>query len=84
MRSCRWLPTILLLIVISSGVASASQSPSDREAVRGAVLDYFEGWFTGDAERFLSALHPELAKRIPRERDGGWVLHSSDRESQTT
>lgn len=44
------------------------------------VLDYSEGWFTGDAERFLSALHPELAKRIPRERDGIWQLHPSDRK----
>jgi hypothetical protein len=32
-------------------------------AIERAVLDYFEGWFEGDAARMESALHPELAKR---------------------
>jgi hypothetical protein len=27
------------------------------------VLDYFEGWFDGDAARMERALHPGLAKR---------------------
>ena len=27
------------------------------------ALDYFEGWFDGDAARIERALHPELAKR---------------------
>ena len=32
-------------------------------AVVNAVLDYFEGWFDGDAARMERALHPGLAKR---------------------
>jgi hypothetical protein len=32
-------------------------------AVVSAVLDYFEGWFDGDAGRMERALHPGLAKR---------------------
>ena len=32
-------------------------------AVVDAVLDYFEGWFEGDAVRMERALHPGLAKR---------------------
>lgn len=32
-------------------------------AIVGAVLDYFEGWFDGDAGRMERALHPDLAKR---------------------
>ena len=32
-------------------------------AVVSAVLDYFEGWFDGDAARMERALHPDLAKR---------------------
>jgi hypothetical protein len=32
-------------------------------AVVDAVLDYFEGWFDGDAGRMERALHPGLAKR---------------------
>lgn len=40
------------------------RSPADDEAaVVGTVLDYFEGWFQGDAIRMERALHPELAKR---------------------
>ncbi len=32
-------------------------------AIVSAVLDYFEGWFDGDAVRMERALHPGLAKR---------------------
>ena len=38
-------------------------------AVVSAVLDYFEGWFDGDAARMERALHPGLAKRS-LEKDG--------------
>jgi hypothetical protein len=34
-----------------------------QQAVIATVLDYFEGWFDGDAERMDRALHPALAKR---------------------
>ena len=40
---------------------------ADRTTVETAivetVLDYFEGWFDGDAARMERALHPGLAKR---------------------
>ena len=35
----------------------------DHSAIVACVLDYFEGWFDGDAERMERALHPGLAKR---------------------
>jgi hypothetical protein len=38
-------------------------------AIVNTVLDYFEGWFDGDAGRMKRALHPSLAKRS-LERDG--------------
>jgi hypothetical protein len=38
-------------------------------AIVEAVLDYFEGWFDGDAVRMERALHPDLAKRS-LEQDG--------------
>ena len=38
---------------------------SERAAIVATVLDYFEGWFDGDAERMERALHPALAKRGP-------------------
>jgi hypothetical protein len=36
---------------------------TDEQEIRSTVLDYFEGWFDGDAVRMERALHPQLAKR---------------------
>ena len=44
-------------------MASDTSIETDRSAVTQVVLDYFEGWFEGDAERMARALHPDLAKR---------------------
>jgi len=35
---------------------------ADAAAIRGTILDYFEGWFDADAGRMDRALHPGLAK----------------------
>jgi Putative lumazine-binding len=43
--------------------ARAAQTSSDEAAVVAAALDYFEGWFDGDATRMDRALHRGLAKR---------------------
>jgi hypothetical protein len=40
---------------------------TDESAIEATVLDYFEGWFDGDAERMERALHPQLAKRALRD-----------------
>ena len=34
----------------------------DKDAVVATVRDYWDGWFTGDAERMERALHPDLTK----------------------
>jgi hypothetical protein len=34
----------------------------DAAAIRACILDYFEGWFDGDATRMDRALHARLAK----------------------
>lgn len=34
-----------------------------RQAIVAAALDYYEGWFDGDAARMEKALHPDLVKR---------------------
>lgn len=39
------------------------QDEADRDAIVATALDYYEGWFEGDAERMERALHPDLAKR---------------------
>ena len=36
-----------------------------RAEIVATALDYFEGWFDGDAARMERALHPALAKRGP-------------------
>jgi putative lumazine-binding protein len=38
---------------------------TDEQAVTSTVLDYYDGWFDGDAGRMERALHPQLAKRAP-------------------
>ena len=38
---------------------------ADRDAIVRVALDYFEGWFDGDAARMEGTLHPDLAKRSP-------------------
>ncbi|HSN06367.1 MAG TPA: nuclear transport factor 2 family protein [Candidatus Angelobacter sp.] len=34
-----------------------------RDAILATALDYYEGWFDGDATRMTRALHPQLVKR---------------------
>ena len=46
-------------------MAVAVSSDVERDAIVATALDYFEGWFDGDAERMERALHPVLAKRGP-------------------
>lgn len=43
--------------------APEQTAPADLEAIRQVVLDYIEGWYTGDVQRMERALHPDLVKR---------------------
>lgn len=40
-----------------------AQAEEDTKAIISTALDYFEGWFDGDARRMERALHPKLNKR---------------------
>src|ERR671923_2370469 len=51
---------------------------TEQELITQTVLDYFEGWFDGDAGRMERALHPGLAKRS-LEADG-WALNETTAE----
>ena len=42
---------------------------TEEAAIVATALDYFEGWFDGDAVRMDRALHPALAKRSFRQVD---------------
>ena len=39
------------------------QAAADTKAIIATAMDYFEGWFDGDAARMERALHPNLNKR---------------------
>lgn len=49
------------------------------QAIVAVALDYYEGWFDGEAERMERALHPHLVKRSLAE-DGRSVDTISARE----
>ena len=48
-----------------SSVAEEESKVADRDAIVRVALDYFEGWFDGDAARMERTLHADLAKRSP-------------------
>jgi hypothetical protein len=53
----------LALVLVASSVAAA-QTAADSAGIRATALDYIDGWWSADAQRMASALHPELVKRI--------------------
>ena len=56
-----WLGAGALVLALTFGNAMASIATD--EAIKAVVLDYAEGWATGDAERMARALHPEAVRR---------------------
>lgn len=52
-----------LAILIWVTPAAVGQTPADSAAIRQTVLDYVDGWWTGDTVRMERALHPALVKR---------------------
>jgi putative lumazine-binding protein len=67
-------------------VIAVDERTTAEAAIVNVVLDYFEGWFDGDAGRMERALHPGLAKRS-LEKDGrtlnettaDWMIDASAR-----
>ena len=47
----------------SPSVTPSEQAPGPEREIVACVLDYYEGWFDGDAARMERALHPGLVKR---------------------
>ena len=61
--------------------------PDDAAAIRACLLDYFEGWFDGDAVRMDRALHPGLAKHAlgqGPDRSGALDLTTKDEMVEAT
>jgi hypothetical protein len=74
-----------LVLGAALGAASLSSSAQEAQDERGQVAevvrDYFEGWYTADADRLGRALHPDMVKRyveaLPSGRD---VVYSLTRD----
>ncbi len=54
---------IALSVLMTPTALSAQENCADETAVRGAALDYVQGWYDADGARMRRALHPDLAKR---------------------
>ena len=62
-------------------VAVSLTADAECAAIVATAVDYFEGWFDGDAGRMERALHPALAKRSPRPLGAaGAELHMTTRD----
>jgi hypothetical protein len=64
MRTVARLSIALLAATSITATRAAAQTAADSAGIRGAAMDYIEGWYAGDAVRMERAVHPELAKRI--------------------
>jgi hypothetical protein len=62
---------LLLPLLLPAALVAQAPAASEEQAIKATVLDYVQGWYTGDAARMERALHPELAKRIVRVGPGG-------------
>jgi hypothetical protein len=66
---------LALAAILAAPDAVAAQTAADSAAIHATVLDYVDGWYTGDGERMRRSLHPQLAKRIAtRDESGQWTL----------
>ncbi len=54
----------MLVISLLSLSPAAAQTAADTAAIHQTVLDYVDGWWTGDVDRMERCLHPDLVKRI--------------------
>src|SRR5687767_13125513 len=54
----------IVLGLLAAAAPAAAQTAADSAGIRATALDYIDGWWSGDAQRMASALHPELVKRI--------------------
>lgn len=64
---------ILLLISLSAG-KGFGQTSKDTTSIRGTCLNYIEGFYTNNYQRIENAVHPELAKRVIKKDENGFVM----------
>lgn len=65
------LPIIVLFSILAGTAFAQGTVKTDEEAIKETVLNYAEGWYSGNAERMGKALSTDLAKRgVVPSRDG--------------
>ncbi len=58
-----YLGSLALLATLGATDLQAASIETEEQAIRETILDYLEGAYDTDADRFASAMHPELTKR---------------------
>ena len=61
---------VLTLLLLNLSAATPQQRTSDEAAIRVAVSNYIEGYYTGDAARMEKSLHPHYLKHTISDSDG--------------
>lgn len=70
-----------VILCTSPRVSSGNELAQERALVAGVVRDYFEGWYTADADRMGRSLHPDMVKRYVEALPGGrQVVQSATRD----
>ncbi|MBL7977352.1 MAG: nuclear transport factor 2 family protein [Bacteroidetes Order II. Incertae sedis bacterium] len=72
MKMMKQVSILVFLITFLAPERLLAQTTADSLAIKRTVLDYAEGWYTGDSARMARAVHPKLAKRalIPDRQSG--------------
>ena len=58
------IATLAIVLTLTHTGMAAAQTPDEAAAIEQTVLDYVDGWWSGDAIRIERSLHPDLVKRI--------------------
>jgi len=72
-----YLNRLILVISLFTGLFFnnvSGQTGSDTTSIRETCLNYIEGFYTNDYHRIEKAVHPELAKRVIRMDEDGFVM----------
>jgi hypothetical protein len=65
---------LLTFLFLNLAATAESKSSTDESAIRATVVDYIEGYYTGDASRMERSLHPHYLKHVISESNGKLVM----------
>lgn len=67
----------LVIIIFLLFAITTRAKESDSISIIRCALDYAEGWYSGEAQRMLQAIHPDIDKAIPIPANSGAYLKYS-------